>query len=121
VVIEAQIAAHESDGLSLLDFPGGQLYVSQRPEAPGHRLRCRIHARDVSLALEKPPTSSILNSFAATVSEVTEAPTKGHVLVQLHVGPTPLLARITERSRKVLAIKTGQTLWAQVKAVALLA
>jgi len=121
VVVEGILAAHEADNLSRLDFPGGSLRVGRRREAIGSRLRCRIHARDVSLALERPHASSILNILAADVTAVAATDTPGHVLVQMRVGPTPFLSRITERSRRELAIEPGRPVWAQVKAVALLA
>ena len=120
VVVEAVVAAHEADELTRLDFAGGSILVAQRPEAIGHRLRCRIHARDVSLALDKPQASSILNVFRGTVSAIVATDTPGHVLVQLQVAATPLVARITERSRKRLDLQVGREVWAQVKAVALL-
>jgi molybdate transport system ATP-binding protein len=36
------------------------------------------------------------------------------------MGPAPLLARITARSRRELGIEPGLHLWAQIKGVALL-
>ena len=120
ILVEAVVAAHEADDLTRLDFAGGSILVARRPEAIGHRLRCRIHARDVSLALDKPQASSILNVFRATVSAIAATDTPGQVLVQLYVGATPLLARITGRSRRVLDLQVGCEVWAQVKAVALL-
>lgn len=120
VVLETVLAAHEADALSRLDFPGGCIYVGQRKEAIGQRLRCRIHARDVSLALEKPQATSILNILEGKVTAVAPANAPGQVLVQLHVGPTPLLARITERSRRTLDIQPGRPVWIQVKATAML-
>ncbi|MDR3323884.1 MAG: molybdenum ABC transporter ATP-binding protein, partial [Zoogloeaceae bacterium] len=125
VVLEATIAAHEADGLTRLEFPGGRLYVAQREQAPGSRLRCRIHARDVSLALAAHGDSSILNTLPATVRAVVPTDTPGHVLVQLALRDAPdtalLLARITERSRAALNIAPGLEVVAQVKSVALLA
>jgi molybdate transport system ATP-binding protein len=122
VVLEATVAAHEADGLTRLEFPGGQLYVSRREKMPGSRLRCRIHASDVSLALTAHKDSSILNTLAVTVTAVAATDTPGHVLVQLAVQDGPiLLARITERSRLALRIKPGQAIMAQIKSVALLA
>jgi molybdate transport system ATP-binding protein len=121
VVLETTLSAHAADNLSQLDFADGSLHVGRRPEATGTRLRCRIHARDVSLALEKPHASSIVNILPATVSAVAATDTPGHVLVQMHIGATPLLARITERSRRELNIAPGQPVWAQIKGVALLA
>ena len=121
VVLDTVLAAHEADGLSRLEFPGGQLYVAQRGDAIGRRLRCRIHARDVSLALSAAADSSILNRLPATVSDIVATDTPGHVIVRVELaGGGALLARITERSRAQLGLAAGVGVWAQVKAVALL-
>lgn len=119
VVLETTLSAHEADNLSQLDFPGGCLHVGRRREAPGSRLRCRIHARDVSIALERPRASSIVNILPAAITTVVRTDTPGHVLVQMRVGATPLLARISERSQRELGIVPGLAVWAQIKAVAL--
>ena len=121
VVIEAHIAAHEADELTRLEFPGGQIFVSRRHEPVGHFLRCRIHARDVSLALVPQVHSSILNCVNATVVDLAPTDTPGHLLVRLDVNGEPLLARITKRSATKLDIRPGLALKAQIKAVALLA
>jgi len=121
VMIETVLAGQDEDGLSRLAFAGGALLVGRRQAALGSRVRCRIHARDVSLALERPRGSSITNILPGVVDAVGPAATPGQVLVRLKIGETPLLARITERSRRELGIEPGRSLWAQVKAVALLA
>jgi len=121
VMLETTLQAHDADGLSHLAFAGGVLLVGQRNVAIGTRVRCRIHARDVSLALERPRGSSITNILPARVDAVGPSGAPGQVLVRLLVGDTALLARITERSRHELAIAPGCAVWAQVKAVALLA
>lgn len=120
VMIETVLRDQDADGLSHLAFPGGALLVGRRDAAIGSRVRCRIHARDVSLALERPRGSSITNILPAVVDAVGPA-APGQVLARLKVGETLLLARITERSRRELAVEPGCALWAQVKAVALLA
>jgi molybdate transport system ATP-binding protein len=121
VVLDTILEGHEPDALSRLAFAGGVLYVGQRKEALGSRLRCRIHARDVSLALTRPAGSSIVNLLPASVTAVAATDTPGHVLVQLRVGDSPLLARITARSRRELEIAPGSEVWVQIKGVALLA
>jgi len=121
VMIDTVLREQNADGLSHLAFPGGVLLVGRRDAAIGSRVRCRIHARDVSLALERPRGSSITNILPAVVDAVGPAAAPGQVLVRLKVGETLLLARITERSRRELAVEPGCALWAQVKAVALLA
>jgi molybdate transport system ATP-binding protein len=120
VVLDTRLAGHEEDALSRLEFAGGALFVGRRREAIGTHLRCRIHARDVSLALAQPQGSSIVNRLPAVVTAVAATETPGHVLVQLRIGASPLLARITARSRRELAIEPGLQLWAQIKGVALL-
>ena len=121
VVVEAKVAEHEIDELTRLEFPGGKIYVSQRHEPVGTPLRCRIHARDVSLALTPQLQSSILNCVHAVVVDLAPTDTPGHILVKLDVAGAPLLARITKRSAENLGICPGLTLSAQIKAVALLA
>ncbi len=121
VVIETTVGAHDDeDHLSRLDFDGGALFVARRPEAPGQRLRYRIHARDVSLALDRPPASSILNVLPARVIEMAATDTPAHVLVRLQAGATPLLARISRRSWKALQLAPGSAVWVQIKSAALL-
>jgi len=120
VVLDTVLEGHEADALSRLRFDGGVLYVGQRREAVGTHLRCRIHARDVSLALQRPSGTSIVNLLPARVTASAATDTPGHVLVQLRMGSTPLLARITERSRRELDIVPGRKLWVQIKGVALL-
>lgn len=121
VVIEACVAEHEADDLTRLEFPGGAIYVSHRNEPVGTPLRCRIHARDVSLTLVPQMQSSILNCVSAIVVDLAPTDTPGHVLVKLDVAGEPLLARITRRSAEKLEIRPGLALRAQIKAVALLA
>lgn len=121
VVLETVLAGHEADDLSRLAFEGGALCVGRRGEPVGSRLRCRIHARDVSIALERPHRSSIVNLLPAIVTATAATDTPGHVLVQMRMGEVLLLARISERSRRELDIRPGLQVWAQVKAVALLA
>jgi molybdate transport system ATP-binding protein len=121
VVLDTRVAAHEADDLTRLEFPGGAIFVSHRPEAIGTALRCRIHARDVSLALVPQTQSSILNCVAATVIDLAPTDTPGHMLVRLDAEGTPLLARITQRSAARLDIRSGLAVHAQIKAVALLA
>jgi molybdate transport system ATP-binding protein len=121
-VLETTVAEREADGLTRLEFPGGKLYIAGDAHAPGNRLRCRIHASDVSLSLSAHTDTSILNTLPATVAAIVNADTPGHVLVQLQLmnGETLLLARVTERSRQALAITPGLPVIAQVKSVAIL-
>jgi molybdate transport system ATP-binding protein len=115
--VQAVDGAYE---LLQLDAAGGTLYVAHAALALGTRLRLRILARDVSVALARPQDSSVLNQLQATVAAAWPASTPAHVIVKLDAGGTAILARITRRSYDHLRLDIGQPVWAQVKAVALL-
>lgn len=107
-------------GLLQLRAAGGTMYIAHKAQQAGTTLRMRVLARDVSLALDPQPGSSILNQLRAVVEMEWPANETSHVIVKLNAAGTPLLARITRRSRDLLGLEPGKTVWAQVKAAALL-
>ncbi|HEX7270860.1 MAG TPA: molybdenum ABC transporter ATP-binding protein [Casimicrobiaceae bacterium] len=116
-VLDAVVAAHDIDyGLTTLRFAGGVLTVPSVEGLVGERIRVRIRARDVSLALTRPTGVSILNVLEGSLVGVggDDGPI---VDVQLRVGEVSLVARITRRSREQLRLHEGQTVFALVKAV----
>ncbi len=118
-VLEVTVASHdERYALTHLDFDGGGLVVPRRPWPPGRRMRVRVPARDVSLALEPPGRTSILNAFPATVTDVVEE-SPAQCLVRLQIGASALLARVTRLSAERLALAPGVHVYAQIKSVAL--
>ena len=124
VVIEGHVSAYDIDyQLLTLQLPnsGLNLRVPHSPMTEGQTLRCKVQARDVSLSLHSVEQSSILNRLPVTVISELGADNAAHVLIRLDAGGTPLLARITRYSRDQLGIHPGQALWAQIKAVAVLA
>ena len=119
-VIEARVAGTDPRyRLSRLSFGGGSIELPLCPHPPGTPLRLRILARDVSLTLERPRATSILNLLPATVLEIADD-NPAQVMVRLRVGDQVLLSRITRKSRDRLGLAPGRALFAQVKAVALL-
>jgi molybdate transport system ATP-binding protein len=119
-IIAATVAGQDSEfQLVYLDFPGGRFTVVSPPVELGHSVRLRILARDVSLALQEPRQSSILNVFPAQVVAILQE-SPAQVTVSLDLGGTTLLSRITGRSASNLALKPGSQVYAQVKSVALL-
>ncbi len=120
VVIETTVGAlDERYQLARLDFPGGVLWVGAAGLVPGRRLRARVQARDVSLALQPPQASSINNILPASIVSIAAAG-PGQINVQLVTGEqVMLLARITQRSCEALQLAIGMPVYAQVKTVAL--
>lgn len=119
VVLEVQVRDRDAHGLLGLHTPAGILHAHGGPHAPGTRLRVRIQARDVSLALSHHEDSSLLNLLPATLVALSDLP-GGQVQARLDAGGQTLLARISHRSVERLALRPDMPVWAQVKAVALL-
>ncbi|RMH93769.1 molybdenum ABC transporter ATP-binding protein [Lysobacter pythonis] len=118
VVIEAEVEERDSHGLLTMRSPAGRFHA-HGPHSPGSRLRLRIQARDVSLALQRHEDSSVLNLLPATITDLTPLP-EGQVQAALRVNGCRLLARLSHRSVETLSLGVGKDVWAQVKAVALL-
>jgi molybdate transport system ATP-binding protein len=124
VVINGTVSAYdERYQLLTLQLPDSDLHmrVAHAPLALGKALRIKVQARDVSLSLQAEEHSSILNRLPVTVTQEIGADNNAHVLVRLDASGTPLLARITRYSRDQLQLRPGLALWAQIKAVAVLA
>ncbi len=116
-LLETRVAAHDSEQqLTTLSFEGGELFVPQLESPVGDRVRARIRARDVSLALEKPVGISILNILPVAVTAIADE-TGPVIEIQLSTGSSVLTARITRRSVQQLGIHVGQPLYALIKAV----
>lgn len=121
VAIDATIAERDEHWhLTRAAFTGGSIWVRDPGLAIGHRVRLRVLARDVSLALQQNTNSSIMNSLAATVTGIAANGHPGVRLVRVDVGGTPLVARLTARSAHELDLKPGRAVWAQIKSVAVL-
>ena len=116
-VIDTVVAAHDARyELSTLRFAGGELVVPSVEGLVGERVRVRIRARDVSLALARPEQLSIVNVLEGSI--VAFSAEDGPIVdVQLEVGDAALSARITRRSRDQMQLATGQRVYALVKAV----
>jgi molybdate transport system ATP-binding protein len=116
-VLDTRVTSHDAkDQLTTLAFDGGELIVPHLDASIGERVRVRIRARDVSLSIQKPTEISILNVLPAFVAAIDEE-TGPIVDLELAVGSATLVARITRRSFRQLGIRTGQELYALIKAV----
>ncbi|MBF0163278.1 MAG: molybdenum ABC transporter ATP-binding protein [Magnetococcales bacterium] len=121
VVLETVIGARDEVWqLCRADFPGGTLWIRDHGLALGQRARVRVLARDVSLALEHHPHTSIQNILPGVVNALAEDQHPANTLARVLVGETPLVARITRRSAAHLELTPGKPIWVQVKSVALI-
>ena len=121
VVLDAKVAEmDECWHLDRVEFGGGSLWVRSCGHRPGHRVRVRILARDVSIALGRSEGMSIMNCLPARVLELAGESHPALALVRLQVGEATILARVTRRSSSALGLAPGKTVWAQIKAVAVI-
>jgi molybdate transport system ATP-binding protein len=116
VVVERDLAWH----LARVEFPGGSLWVRDGGHPVGHAVRVRILARDVSIAREQVGGISIQNCLPATIDQMATDYHPALALLRLHVGTSPLLARLTQRAAAQLELAPGMPVWVQIKAVALI-
>jgi molybdate transport system ATP-binding protein len=99
---------------------GPALWVGGCTEAIGARVRVRVLARDVSVALSRPVDSSILNILPATVQALHDEDAASVMLRLRLADGSALLARLTRRSVTALGLRPGLAVHAQVKGAALL-
>ncbi|NVJ97411.1 MAG: molybdenum ABC transporter ATP-binding protein [Alphaproteobacteria bacterium] len=93
-------------------------YLPDENEPEGARLRLRILAQDVALALSPPPGISILNQLPCTVISASRRGSGQHVELAIEENGASLQCRITDKSFHELGIKPGMKLIALIKAVA---
>jgi molybdate transport system ATP-binding protein len=118
-VIDTRVTAYdERYELTTLSFNGGELSVANLDALVGERVRVRIRARDVALALHPPIGVSMLNVLCGRLIEISRE--EGPVAdVRVQVGDACLVARLTRRSIHQLGLEPGQEVYALIKAVAL--
>ncbi len=115
-VLEAEFEQFDAHSCSSVLRKGSvELVIAGRLDPGPHRLR--IRADDVSIALDRPERSSILNILPCKVREIAQD-SPSSVLVRLDCDDQDLLARITLRSANQLGLKVGQPVHAQVKSIA---
>ena len=117
-VISATYSGYDREfDLGELSFDGGTLRIAGLNAEIGILLRAHIRARDVSLMLDKPKDTSVLNVFKGELIEIRHE--EGPQLdLLINIG-TPLIARITRKSLNDLNLDIGSKVYAMIKAVAI--
>lgn len=120
VVIDGVVAGADAEWqLTSVDFSGGRFLTPQFAATVGDKVRLRVAASDVSVALDKPAATSVVNIFRARITEISEGDIP-LVLIKLDLGGSTVLARITRKSRAALDLNVGSEVFAQVKGAAVL-
>ena len=133
VVLNCTVAQRDSEWqLARLDFAGGALWTRDGGQPVGQRVRVRVAARDVSLALSELPGTSISNQMPGVLENIQPDVQPSQALALVRVGRVGgvggvgnatgvlVMARLTRRSVQRLRLQPGSAVWVQVKSVALL-
>ena len=117
-ILNARVVAHHDDGLSELVAGGVRLHLPRVDHPLGHIVRVRIAAQDVMLSRREPGEISALNVLRGTIEAIRAGDGPG-ALVSLDTPAGRLLARVTQRSVRALALVEGVECFAVVKTVAI--
>ncbi|MBL4693546.1 MAG: molybdenum ABC transporter ATP-binding protein [Magnetovibrio sp.] len=127
-VLNLSVANHDKEnGLTHLSLQGHRLYAPQTHLRLGTKVRLRLRARDIALALSAPKDTSILNQLPVVVTDIN-LENGPHVELALaiqskpgseYAKPQTLVARITKKSFQDLGLAKGKSAHALIKAVAI--
>jgi len=119
-VLHGTIQSHdETFHLTCVDIHGSHLWVRHQPLDVGSPVRLHIHANDVSLATVQPQHTSIQNILPGVIISTHPDSHPASCLVRLRHHDQIIIARITRKALVNLSLVVGQSVWMQVKSVAL--
>lgn len=113
------VGRDEKWGLLTIRFEGGELQIKDNGESLQTSTKVRVRASDVSIALSDHADSSIVNRLQAEIISINPANDDSTSLLKLKIGSTVILSKMSAFSVDRLAVKVGQLVWAQLKAVAI--
>lgn len=120
ILLQGQVVSSD-ETYGLIDIAvGSHLFQLTDHALPkGMVVRLRIHARDVSISRTAPQNISIRNIFPVHVTKMTLDQHSPFAELQLQMGETQLLSRISRKSAEDLTLKTGEQVFALIKAVSI--
>jgi molybdate transport system ATP-binding protein len=110
-IVNIDVATQLADmriGSGMLRIPAQSLRI-------GQHTRVHLLARDIILAVTEPKGLSVRNQLRGTVVRITAQ--GGADLIEVDVGGTTILSRITSAATAELALRAGSPVWVLVKAV----
>lgn len=112
------VATDPHTGLAAIRVGEGTLNVTLNRARPGAAVRVQVLARDVILATYPPEGLSVRNILAGTIAAITSDAADTD-LVQVDIGGSTILARVTRAAQQALGLRVGMQIWVLVKAVSI--
>jgi molybdate transport system ATP-binding protein len=118
-ILEGTVTNEDPEfAISTVDLDGTPLQVPSLGLPKSCKVRLRIRARDVAIAVKRPEGISIRNVIAAQIEEIVEEEDSAFAELRLKAMRQILRARITRRSVKELDLKPGKDVFALIKSIA---
>ncbi|MGY6276165.1 molybdenum ABC transporter ATP-binding protein [Methylomonas sp. MgM2] len=119
-VWQVSVCGHEAEyHLTHVEFDSAIISLPSLVGEIGVSIRLQIFARDVSITLQAPAATSILNVLPARITGMIDDDS-GHSVIGLRVGTHPLLAHITQKSKTLLQLQPGMSVYVQIKGTSIL-
>ena len=118
-LFEGRIIAHnEALHMMQLDLSGYDIHIPAiKGTNIGDKLRLRIRASDIAIALTPPKDVSIRNILTAEILDISADETASHAIVTLDIKAGQLKARITRAACADLNLETGLQVYALIKSI----
>lgn len=123
VVMEGEVIQRsDADHMAQIKLGEGPQAVWTRDHGfpIGQKLRIRVLAKDVSLALADDVRSTIQNRWQGVLEAIDSDAHPSQALVRVRCGQNLILSRVTRRSLHALGLTHGACVWCQVKSVAMM-
>jgi len=119
-ILEGQInQVYKDESLVQITLGKEKILLTDQNLQLNQRVRVLIHAREVSLCLSPPESSSILNCVPVVIDEIQQDQ-NGKLRVIASIDKQTVVAMISQRSSHQLGLKKGSKVYAQFKATGMI-
>lgn len=108
------------DAMAKIECGAGVIWGRDSGTPVGQTVRLRILARDVSLTKSSSEDSTIQNRLKGEIEFILEDAHPAQALVGVRCGTELVLSRVTHRSLRQLGLNENDSVWCQVKSVAVM-
>lgn len=104
--VHAVVTGHSAEeGLTFAEGPAGPLFLRLTEVAPGTQIRAFVPVSEIVLSTREPDGMSALNRLSGTISGIAFDGTSA--MVSVDCGGETLVAEVTRRSVRALALEIG--------------
>jgi len=119
-ILSGTVTTHDTAfGLVNLETKAGIIRIPDLKLPPGATIKIRLNARDISIALSRPPDISVLNVFPGVIEQIEQVDTSSVDVKIRVVAQLTLEARITTLACRNLNLKIGMPVFALIKSVSI--